>query len=383
MKEHIIEFKDLTDSREMMESKVPNFIIWFIYLILIMLISLLTWSWFSQIDIVVKGTGIVRPDKNVSIITNVNSGKMEKINYFEGGNVKKGELLYKIDTTQFKLEKEVLKSAKDKAETDLGKVKILEKSIKENKNLFSENEIEFYNRYISYNLKERQLSLDYEQSKTRYSQEKSLGLSFTTKSKLDELKSKMEYSKMTLEKNRSETLFSIKSELLNKEKTLLEAKNNLKNVEEKIRISNVVSPINGTVQIIRDYNIGDYVSSGIEILRIIPEGTKLKIELQIANKDIGEIKLNQTVKYRFLAFPYKEYGMIEGKVIKIPKDIEYDKNNASYVYKLEGTLPKTKLYSKAGKEGDIKIGMINETRIVTRRRKIFYIILEKLDFINL
>lgn len=43
MKTKIVNFEELTDSRELLEAKEPNFIIFFIYLILIIVIITFIW----------------------------------------------------------------------------------------------------------------------------------------------------------------------------------------------------------------------------------------------------------------------------------------------------------------------------------------------------
>jgi multidrug efflux pump subunit AcrA (membrane-fusion protein) len=94
MKECILEFKDLTDSREMLDAKAPNFMVWSIYVILSILFGALLWMWFSKMDIVVKAQGIVRPNTVVSSIVNVNDGIIKNLNFYEGKKVKIGVVLY-------------------------------------------------------------------------------------------------------------------------------------------------------------------------------------------------------------------------------------------------------------------------------------------------
>ncbi len=218
MKEHIIEFKDLTESKEFLKNKVPNFMIIFIYLILSILIIGLIWMWFSETDMMIKATGIVRPDKNVSTVINVNNGNIEKINYSDGKNVKKGDLLYIVDTNSLKLQKEITLKTEEDTKLKIEKLKRFEQSIKKEKNLFTEDEIEFYNRYMSYKLQKEQLNIDYTQAKRKHLQEESLGLKFTTKAKLNELKAKEKYAEINSNKNRSEALFTVKSEIIEKAK---------------------------------------------------------------------------------------------------------------------------------------------------------------------
>lgn len=382
MKEYIIELKDITDTKEFVEAKVPKFVVGFIYMITGFIFALLLWMWFSEVDIVVKATGIVRPDKKVSTIININGGNVKILNFFDGKIVKKGELLYEVDITSFVLQKEVLLSSREKLGNDIKNLRILEKSVSSESNYFTQGDVEFYNRYIFYELKQEQLRMDYEQINNRYKQEKELGSSFTTKNSLDEYKAKLDLIKNSLDKNRSEMLFSVKSELLTKEEELIKNINQLKEMEKSIELNRVLAPIDGMLQVVKDYNVGDYINPSVEVLKIIPKDAKLKMEIAVNNKDISHIKKGGKAKFRFLAFPYKEYGIVEGDVKNISGDITVDNQNNSMTYKVEAEIPTKKIISRDGKEGLIKVGMLSEVRVVTRRKKIFHIVLEKLDFMK-
>ena len=48
MRGKIIEFKDLSESREVIEHKIPRFMLWFFYFVLLFFASLLIWSYFGE-----------------------------------------------------------------------------------------------------------------------------------------------------------------------------------------------------------------------------------------------------------------------------------------------------------------------------------------------
>lgn len=62
MKPIIIEMKDMSDSTEVYQSRPNPFMIYFIYLLVIMFVALIVWMYFFEIDIVVKGNGMLRSD---------------------------------------------------------------------------------------------------------------------------------------------------------------------------------------------------------------------------------------------------------------------------------------------------------------------------------
>lgn len=382
MKEHIIEFKDITDSKEFIESKVPNFVLVFTYLITFFLLILLIWMWFSKIDIVVKANGMVRPIKTVSTLININGGIIKEMYYSEGKEVKKGEVLYVVDTTSLKLQKETLENTLSELQSDIEELKILEKSVKDEVSYFSSSKAKYFNKYQHYISRQEQLNIEYSQINSKYYNNKELGENFVSSETLKEYKSKLESIMATISTNKNEILFSTVSERTLKEEEFLKLINQKKELEKNIGESKVIAPINGYVQVIKEFNKGDFINPNVEVLRIIPKDSKLKMEISIDNKDISHVKQGVKAKLRLLAFPYKEYGVIEGEIVNIGEDAIVDTQNNRMTYKAEATIPTETLYNREGKEGRLKVGMLSEVRIVTKRKRILHIVLEKLDFMK-
>ena len=99
MRYELIDFDKLSESREILEAKTPPFMSYFIYLVLLLFFVGFIWSWYGEVDIVVKANGVVRPGENVSNIINMQTGKINSINYEDGDYVQKGKILYKLDTS--------------------------------------------------------------------------------------------------------------------------------------------------------------------------------------------------------------------------------------------------------------------------------------------
>lgn len=382
MKEHIIEFKDITDSKEFIESKVPNFVLVFTYLITFFLLILLVWMWFSKIDIVVKANGMVRPIKTVSTLININGGVIREIHYFENKEVKKGEVLYVVDTTSLKLQKETLENTLFELQNDIKELKILEKSVKDEVNYFSSNKAKYFNKYQHYISRQEQLKIEYYQMNNKYNNSIALGESFISVETLKEYRSKLESIKATISTNKNEILFSTVSERTLKEEELIKLINQKKELEKNIGESKVIASIDGYIQVIKEFNKGDFINPNVEVLRIIPKDSKLKMEISIDNKDISHVRPGVKAKLRLLAFPYKEYGVIEGEIVNIGEDAIVDTQNNRMTYKAEASIPTETLYNREGKEGRLKVGMMSEVRIVTKRKRILHIVLEKLDFMK-
>jgi hemolysin D len=80
------------------------------------------------------------------------------------------------------------------------------------------------------------------------------------------------------------------------------------------------SPIDGTVQASSITSVGQVATVGQDIMRVVPEGSTLELEVYALNKDIGFIKVGQDAVVKLEAFPFTRYGTISARVTKIATD---------------------------------------------------------------
>ncbi|MCX6577174.1 MAG: HlyD family efflux transporter periplasmic adaptor subunit [Candidatus Aminicenantes bacterium] len=116
-------------------------------------------------------------------------------------------------------------------------------------------------------------------------------------------------------------------------------------------------------------NTGVYVRESDLLCTMVPADSPLSVDIKVANKDIGFIEKNMTVKYKFAAFPFQDYGILTGKVTTIPPSAVEDQN-LGFVYTVQASLDKTYFEIK-GKRYPIKAGMTAQAEVVTQRKSIF------------
>jgi len=80
------------------------------------------------------------------------------------------------------------------------------------------------------------------------------------------------------------------------------------------------APIAGRVQSSVIANVGQVVTSGQEILRVVPRDSTLEIEAYVLNRDIGFVSLGQEAVIKVEAFPFTRYGSIKAHVTRIARD---------------------------------------------------------------
>ncbi len=81
----------------------------------------------------------------------------------------------------------------------------------------------------------------------------------------------------------------------------------------------IKAPIDGQVALFKFYSDNQYVSSGDEILTVIPETGNIRALVYAPVYGAGKIKPGQQVNLKIDSYPFKEFGMVSGKVQSIAK----------------------------------------------------------------
>jgi len=181
------------------------------------------------------------------------------------------------------------------------------------------------------------------------------------------------------EKIKSSSLVEIANSIKLSKQKLEEITTNLKVIDMNIEKCTIKSPIDGIVDISTPIKTGDLVGEGQEVLNILPSESKYKIDLIILNKDIANIKKGTTIKYDFESLPYKEYGYLDGKLENISVDSKVDPKSGVSFYTGEASIDSKPLYSHKGEKAQIKSGMVCTAKIITRKEKMLYYLLEKIN----
>lgn len=152
MKFNIENIEELTDSRQVMESKPNKFISIFIGLVLVILITSFLWLWFGEKEEVIKVSGIINLKEQSQVVSNEISGTVKEFNVKNGEEIKQGDIIYTLDDTSFVTQKENLESQREKLVNTNEKLDKFIKSINDGVNYFEENEEEkeFYYKYEAY-----------------------------------------------------------------------------------------------------------------------------------------------------------------------------------------------------------------------------------------
>lgn len=165
MKYKIEELKDITDSREIMQSRPKGFSKYMTYIIIVILALVLIWSILADKQISIKGSGMVRPSDEVYKVSSGTMGNVTSLNIEEGKEVKGGDILVVINGDEYEVQKEVLGKSLERKTKELEANNKLKASILDGINKLDKNdeiEKDYYKRYTLYeeNLKSGNSQLD-------------------------------------------------------------------------------------------------------------------------------------------------------------------------------------------------------------------------------
>jgi hemolysin D len=108
--------------------------------------------------------------------------------------------------------------------------------------------------------------------------------------------------------------------LADAEKQIDDYEQRLAKAEVRLERMTLTSPIDGTVQSLTVSTVGQVVTTGVELMRVVPVDAAVEIECYLPNKDIGFVSVGQEAIIKIDAFPFTRYGSINAKVVRIAKD---------------------------------------------------------------
>ena len=337
---------------------------------------------FARIDDVVKVTGIVRTQENVSSVKNVVAGQIVELNYKLGQKVKKGDILYKIDGQIYESQREILLSEKSDIDEKLEGVNNLIESFGAGRNLVPKDNTLFYSRFEAF--KSMKAELEHKVSLAKYLYEEAYDNPIAIRSEKNINLRKIEYDVAVseLDSYTENFISELHSEKTDYELKITKLTADIQKLDNQFLFLNVCSPIDGFVQENSSLNVGDYLEANVKVLNIIPNDLKnFRVELPIPPKDMGKLHEGLKVKYRLTAFPYFEYKGAEGIITSIDPDIRSESMGENFFYIIYADIDRTEFSNRHGELFPIKAGLETNARIVLERSTILFYILRKLDFL--
>jgi len=166
MKPILMNINEMSDSREVYESKPNPIFAIFIYTILGIIAATLIWTYFGRIDIVVKSEGILRPNSQVATVLNTYGGTLEEVFINDGSLVNEGDILYIIEHDNLLTELDHYSKQLSETEHTLAMLNKYKKSVEDGVNYFTDapEEEEYFVKIRSYLLNYKMAENDFDYS---------------------------------------------------------------------------------------------------------------------------------------------------------------------------------------------------------------------------
>lgn len=137
-------------------------------------------------------------------------------------------------------------------------------------------------------------------------------------------------------------------------------------LEDRVKQTEIRSPVNGTVKQLRVNTVGGVVQPGKDLIELVPSDDALLLEARVVPRDIAFLRPGQKALVKFTAYDFAVYGGLEATLEQISADSVIDeKGNAFFVVKVRT------LASTIGQKNlPIIPGMVAEVDILTGKKSV-------------
>ena len=140
-------------------------------------------------------------------------------------------------------------------------------------------------------------------------------------------------------------------------------------IRQRLKETEIRSPIDGIVNRVFFNSLGAVVSSGEVIAEIVPTKGKLLIEAFIDPKDIATIEPGQPAKISLTAYDPSKYGYLLGTLTKVSADTVFREETKSSAYSVNLSID-TEIFERDNVPVSIVPGMIAQVDIIRGERTI-------------
>ena len=157
---------------------------------------------------------------------------------------------------------------------------------------------------------------------------------------------------------------------------IAQTQSQIESLEYKLQQRIIRAPIDGTIFRLPASHAGAVVQPDQLVAEVAPQGASLMVKAQMATSESGSLRAGMDVKVKFDAYPFQDYGVVEGKLIRksptstVTKTSEGQTTTFDLDIELNQSCIQTKSECIALKPGDTVMAEV----IIRRRRVIDFIL---------
>jgi adhesin transport system membrane fusion protein len=293
------------------------------------IVVLIVWAYFAQIDQVTRASATVIASARTQDIQAAEGGVLTDILVKEGEEVKKGQLLVRLEEERAQA---AVANSGSKIAALKAKIARLEAEIFERPLVFPEG-IKNYSEYIEnqtqlYNRRRQAIDQDVnslQKMMVLAQQELSMNeplLTYGDVSQADVIKLRRQVAEIQAQiTNKQNKYFEeAQSEMTKSQEELDVELEQLRDHSQVLEEKNLFAPTNGKVNNILITTIGGVVKPGEIIMEILPTSSDLIVEAKVSPADIAYVKEDQVASVKLDAYDYSIFGAMNGNVIYISPD---------------------------------------------------------------
>jgi hemolysin D len=353
-------------------SPMPRAVLW---TLLALLAILLLWSLIGKLDIVASAEGKLVPQTYVKIVQPADAGIVREILVAEGDRVRAGQVVLRLDTTLSEADTAIVAKEVELRSLQLRRIEAetsnqnMTRRPEDSSELFRQVEAQAHARRQAYQdtlqteravleqakedlqaaqaqvvklekllpiYREEEESLATlaqqglvprfqlaEKQRQRIETEQNL---FSQQRTVASLQSHIGEAQGRIARVTSEYRQQLLGERVESQTQLQKAQHELSKQQHRGRLSELRAPQDGIIKDVATYTVGAVVNAGTVLMSLVPIDEELVAEVMIRNDDVGFVHEGQRVKIKLAAYPFQDYGMIDGTVKKISADAS-DTNN--------------------------------------------------------
>jgi hemolysin D len=371
--------------------------------LILLIVALLLWSFFGQIDIIVNAAGEIIPRERTKTIASVDVASVKALHVTEGQAVKKGDLLIELDTSAPDAERDKALHNVMEAKLQAVRSRALIEAVDSRKppvlapmegiaaDKLQEVQLHLDGQFRDFMAKLQRiegaiarygtaLPLAARQAQDYKELAKDHDVSLHAYLAKEQARVDLEGQLVEAKNQRSaliaETRRAAFDALAESERIIGAAQQDALRASSHSRLLHLVAPVDGTVQQLSVHTVGGVVPAAQPLMLIVPQEDRLEVEAFLENKDVGFVMEDQVAAVKVDAFEYTKYGTIPGRVVHVSRDAIKDEKRG-LIYSVRIALDRSTIMVN-GQAMELGPGMAVKVDIKTGSRRVIEYVLNPL-----
>lgn len=189
-------------------------------------------------------------------------------------------------------------------------------------------------------------------------------------------KSLVHAGKLAVLKNQ-EQLKDMQAQITSLKSEIAQTRSQINSIKLQLAQRIIKSPIDGVIFNLPIKKPGVVVQTGETMIQIAPKDTPLILKANMPSQQSGFLKVGMPVKVKFDAYPFQDYGVVSGEVMRVSPDskvVETSQGNVE-VFEMDIALNQGKIKS-GNKAIPLTPGQTATAEVIVRQRRLIDFILD-------